>query len=151
MRIQPRLVRAFGGWLVDGAVKIARIDHDRIRHVWLVYNRFRVQCPLRAVKRSQWIFWNWSISGENTMARYISGLTACAVAIFVFAADTVLGEDMMKQDMMGMIESGTLATNTSNGKATPTGETKSDCMQKAAAETDSAKKSEMLKACDAIK
>jgi hypothetical protein len=80
------------------------------------------------------------------MARNISGFLACAVAVFLCVADTALGEDMMKQDLSGM-----LGTPASKGGTNSAGDAKVDCMQKAEKETDSTKKSEMLKACDAMK
>ncbi len=77
------------------------------------------------------------------MRRLISGIAAGAVLAAVFAAAPVEAEDMMKSDI--------LEAYTTPSDATPAAATKADCLQKAETETDSAKKDEMLKACDAMK
>ncbi len=77
------------------------------------------------------------------MRRLISGIAAGAVLAAVFAAAPVQAEDMMKSDI--------LEAYTTPSEATPEAATKADCLQKAEMETDSAKKDEMLKACDAMK
>lgn len=76
------------------------------------------------------------------MGRLISTMAAGAVLVAVVAAAPAQAEDMMKSHI--------LEADTVSSEAAPAAAAKADCLQKAEMEMDSAKKDEMMKACDAM-
>ncbi|MCV3735649.1 hypothetical protein OCK02_05475 (plasmid) [Rhizobium sp. TRM96647] len=86
----------------------------------------------------------------SLIPRLIRGVAACALLAAAHAAP-VHAEDMMKSDIL---QPDTMSTEATQPGAVPaagtTTGTKADCLHMAEMETDSVKKAEMTKACEAM-
>jgi len=86
---------------------------------------------------------------NSFISSLVPGVAACALLAAVYGAAPVHAEDVMKSDILDTMSTEATQPDAMPAPATTAG-TKADCLHMAEMETDSVKKAEMTKACDAM-